>query len=262
MTQIADMNLDGFGDILALYLGQARVYLGDGAGHWTLAATVTTPAACDYAAFRGGTDVDHNGYPDFLCVLEENCSPWSGGQNRLRCFTEGRIPTEYTLHPAYPRGGETWIAGSVRFIDWHAGIPAGAPLGMVQIEFSWLGSEGPYLAVDAAALNNGHKQWRVPAAIPDSDTCYVRLTLATDPTVAVTTPAAFSVINLEATLAGDLDCSGMVDFADINPFVLALATPVVWVAAYPDCPYANGDVDGSGSVDFGDINPFVALLTR
>lgn len=61
-------------------------------------------------------------------------------------------------------------------------------------------------------------------------------------------------------LPGDLNCDGRVDFADIDPFVTALAGQAVYEAAYPGCRYANGDCDGDGGVDFADIDPFVALL--
>ncbi len=63
-----------------------------------------------------------------------------------------------------------------------------------------------------------------------------------------------------AGLPGDANCDGQVGFADINAFVLLLANPPAWQAAYPDCPMQNGDVSGDGQVNFGDINPFVALL--
>jgi hypothetical protein len=52
-----------------------------------------------------------------------------------------------------------------------------------------------------------------------------------------------------------------VDFADINPFVLALTDHDAYVAEYPCCDYYNGDCTGNGFVDFGDINSFVALLS-
>ncbi len=60
---------------------------------------------------------------------------------------------------------------------------------------------------------------------------------------------------------GDLDCDGDVDFADINPFVLALSDPVGYEALYPFCQVLNGDCNQDGQVDFGDINAFVALLS-
>ncbi len=60
---------------------------------------------------------------------------------------------------------------------------------------------------------------------------------------------------------GDLNCDGVIDFEDINPFVLALSDPVGYQAAYPNCDIHNGDCDHDGDVDFDDINAFVALLS-
>ena len=60
---------------------------------------------------------------------------------------------------------------------------------------------------------------------------------------------------------GDLNCDGVVNFDDINPFVLALSDPAGYQQQYPNCNILNGDVNGDGRVDFADINPFVALLT-
>ena len=60
---------------------------------------------------------------------------------------------------------------------------------------------------------------------------------------------------------GDTNCDGVVDFADINPFVLALSSPIAYQTQYPNCPMANADCNGDGVVDFADINPFVTLLS-
>lgn len=61
-------------------------------------------------------------------------------------------------------------------------------------------------------------------------------------------------------LRGDLNCDGIISFADINPFVLRLADANAYKAAYPNCPDENGDINADGVVSFADINPFVALL--
>ncbi|MEW6251711.1 MAG: hypothetical protein AB1716_13790 [Planctomycetota bacterium] len=61
---------------------------------------------------------------------------------------------------------------------------------------------------------------------------------------------------------GDMNCDGVVDFDDINPFVQALADPAGWQASHPGCPFSNCDVNCDGYVDFWDINPFVALLSQ
>jgi len=61
---------------------------------------------------------------------------------------------------------------------------------------------------------------------------------------------------------GGLNCDGLVNFGDINPFVLFLSNYGTWLETYPDCSPTNGDINGDGQYpSFGDINPFVALLT-
>ena len=70
---------------------------------------------------------------------------------------------------------------------------------------------------------------------------------------------------LRAPCVGDLNCDGLVDFGDINPFVLYLSNESAWQATYPTCPAVNGDIDADGTYgqwSFGDINPFVALMTQ
>jgi hypothetical protein len=63
-------------------------------------------------------------------------------------------------------------------------------------------------------------------------------------------------------VVGDLNCDGVVDFRDINPFVLYLSNFTVWQETYTDCPPQNGDINSDGAYSsFADINPFVALLT-
>jgi len=62
-------------------------------------------------------------------------------------------------------------------------------------------------------------------------------------------------------LPGDMNCDGVVNFGDINPFVLYLSNFGAWQSAFPGCPAENGDINGDGTYpSFGDINPFVALL--
>jgi hypothetical protein len=73
---------------------------------------------------------------------------------------------------------------------------------------------------------------------------------------------AVGLMRRVALKKGDLNCDTRVDFADINPFVMALADPDEYERQYPACDTANADIDGNGQVDFGDINPFVELLSR
>jgi hypothetical protein len=61
---------------------------------------------------------------------------------------------------------------------------------------------------------------------------------------------------------GDLNCDGLVNFGDINPFVQILSEFAVWQQTHPDCPWQNGDIDGNGAIGFEDINPFVGLMVQ
>jgi probable HAF family extracellular repeat protein len=67
---------------------------------------------------------------------------------------------------------------------------------------------------------------------------------------------------LHATVRGDLNCDGVANFADINPFVLALTNASAYTAAFPNCSRMLADLNADGSVDFADINPFVAVLSH
>jgi len=69
----------------------------------------------------------------------------------------------------------------------------------------------------------------------------------------------------EPDCLGDLNCDGVIDFGDINPFVLHLCDFVTWQTTYLGCNPQNGDIncDGTyGQSSFGDINPFVNLVVQ
>ena len=59
---------------------------------------------------------------------------------------------------------------------------------------------------------------------------------------------------------GDVNCDGTVNGFDIDPFVAALADPLGYAEAHPECDRGNADLDQDGAVCNFDIDPFVALL--
>lgn len=60
---------------------------------------------------------------------------------------------------------------------------------------------------------------------------------------------------------GDTNCDGLVDFFDIDAFLLALFDAAGYAAAYPACaPLGTADVNNDGSVDFFDIDAFLLVL--
>jgi len=64
-----------------------------------------------------------------------------------------------------------------------------------------------------------------------------------------------------ADALGDLNCDGLVNAFDIDPFVLALTNPAAYALAFPACDIALADINGDGVVNAFDIDPFVVLLT-
>ncbi|MGE0480862.1 MAG: hypothetical protein AB7Q17_10370 [Phycisphaerae bacterium] len=60
---------------------------------------------------------------------------------------------------------------------------------------------------------------------------------------------------------GDLNCDGMVNNFDIDPFVLALTDPAAYEAAHPGCDIRGADTNDDGQINNFDIDAFVALVT-
>jgi hypothetical protein len=61
---------------------------------------------------------------------------------------------------------------------------------------------------------------------------------------------------------GDMNCDGLVNNFDIDPFVLALTNPAAYVTQYPNCDPAFADINRDGSVNNFDIDPFVTCVTH
>jgi hypothetical protein len=95
----------------------------------------------------------------------------------------------------------------------------------------------------------------------------LRFSAIDNPSDSVTEAAldAFLIAGLSCTPpdgTGDLNCDGLLNFGDINPFVMALSDPDEYAALYPGCPLVNRDINNDGQFNFGDINPFVTLFSR
>ncbi|MGE0481666.1 MAG: immunoglobulin domain-containing protein [Phycisphaerae bacterium] len=78
----------------------------------------------------------------------------------------------------------------------------------------------------------------------------------------VSAPATLTV-NTCGEVRGDMNCDGVVNNFDIDPFVLALANPDEYERQYPNCDGgSNGDVNDDGALNNFDIDPFVACLIQ
>ena len=77
-------------------------------------------------------------------------------------------------------------------------------------------------------------------------------------------PITLSSVAAELTvlLAGDVNCDGTIDAADVDAFVLAIVDADQYAAAYPDCDARAADCNGDGAIDTADIDAFVALIVN
>ncbi len=186
----------------------------------------------------------------------------------LRMLSSGQPALGYTLR--WLESGElayTEYNGSAwQTVTLAAGLDANEPVGA---SLAILRSGEPGIAfVQAGSVRFAWRavgQWSIqevaPAIHEDHATSLVRLPSG-QPAIAfrgASTPG-----NLGYALAffrGDVNCDGLIDFADINPFVLALSDPAAYGREYPNCSIMLADVNADGLVNFDDINPFAALIT-
>ena len=64
---------------------------------------------------------------------------------------------------------------------------------------------------------------------------------------------------LDAVL-GDMNLDGVVDFDDIDPFVIGLNSPDEYGRIYGIPAAVHGDINKDGEHDFDDIDPFLDVL--
>ncbi len=173
-TQLCDMDMDGTMDLVAAGDGTITVWTGDGAGGWTEAVDFAISSSADaIEAFRVGADADHNGYPDMVVLVEEGY--WPSDINHLRFYGEASTPSGLSIRITSPRGYETLVDGSVRFVEWVSGVPGGGE-SSVDLELSTGGPMGPWTPIASDIPNNGRYQWAVAADSASAD-CYLRSTV-------------------------------------------------------------------------------------
>lgn len=83
----------------------------------------------------------------------------------------------------------------------------------------------------------------------------------TESAIVVFSSSSFSfVVDPTLTVAGDLNCDGVVNSADASAFALAVVSLTDYQTTYPDCDETEGDVNDDGQLDGRDIQGFVACL--
>ncbi|MBN1340110.1 MAG: VCBS repeat-containing protein [Bacteroidales bacterium] len=241
-AQLCDMNADGYMDLAAFGNSLFTLWLGDGAGNWTQAATFNTPQNGDCKAFRVGGDVDHNGFPDIILVYEQGS--WPSYQNHLKCYKESSVAENLTAFPVFPKGLEVFHQHSVQFIDWLSAVPGNAD-SWVKLEYSLNGLNGLWTIIGDSLPNSGRHQWNIPQA--NSSNCFLRITTytASDEAVAIT-PQPFTILGNDILIADFTADSTYGEYPFAVQFTdLSSACAVTW----------EWDFDLDGTPDSFEQNP-------
>ena len=198
VTQLCDMNMDGWVDLMAFGEGLFTLWLNQGDGNWIQDAQFTTPPnEGEFKAFRVGGDVDHNGFPDIIFVAEEG--DWLNYQNHLYCYRENSEPTELTIKPVYPSPGANLPTEGITNIKWHSAVPNNVP-SKVKLEFRGWDTAGPWDLIADSLPNNGCYQWNVPYISHNAIPYFMKYTVYTiSDTAFVFSPAFFidHVVDIE-----------------------------------------------------------------
>lgn len=76
----------------------------------------------------------------------------------------------------------------------------------------------------------------------------------------VLNPGAIEKVPYVDPMPGDLNCDGLVDEADIGPFVEALMDGAAYAQSHSACNLVNADVNSDGLVNGADASSFTAML--
>ncbi len=211
-ARLADLNMDGFMDMVTVEAAGLKVWTGNGGLSWSNSLSYPLPDISTCQDVTVG-DIDHNGYPDVLTWADYYVS-WFSSINKLKLFRENTIAGSLDLTLTYPKGYECFPNLAARFIRWACAVPGNNP-SSVGIELSTTGPSGPWTTVEAAAPNNGKYQWQAPAAVVSAD-CFFRI-IVTD-----------SITSLKDTSVNQ------------NPFQIGVCNPVTGIQ--PNTAQAAGPV--------------------
>ncbi|MGE0481486.1 MAG: peptidoglycan DD-metalloendopeptidase family protein [Phycisphaerae bacterium] len=167
-------------------------------------------------------------------------------------FNRPPEPITVSFDPASPAAGQVLFCRvnsslTLDDLDWD----------IVRYRYVWTVGGTPVRDVTSAALSDAIPRTLLPTG------CQPIMCTVTpsDGRGGVGAPASAMTTVTGGCLPGDLNCDGVVNNFDIDPFVLALTDPAAYATAFPNCDIGNADISGDGMVNNFDIDPFVACLT-
>jgi hypothetical protein len=245
MVQFGHINGDDFLDVVAYGGTTGRVYLGDGLGNWTPDAAFTFSTPGHYSAMRVDGDFDHDGREDIVVQAAEGTT--YNYTNQLRAYSPWLEPASLSTRLVTPRGGETFMAGSARFVNWLTAVPPAYGQASIDLHFSATGPDGPWTPIATGLPDNCRFQWIVPQV--NSTACRVRITAtAGGETSQFISPGDFSI----------LQGVGVEENPPAPPTPLSVAV-FPNPCAFPPSVRVEGMASGSGELQVYDLSGRMVL---
>ena len=190
---LGDLDNDGNLDLVALegYISgddftKIHAWLGNGAGSWTEIPLIATgipgwPESVTLA------DIDHNNYLDIIISSDrDDYAP--GG---IYVYKNIESADELAVSLREPLGGQVFIAGCSRKIEWTSSIPSG--IGTITLEYSLTGDQGPWYPIVEQITDSNSYQWTIPNV--NTDTAFLKVTLyENSESISVISPRSFTII--------------------------------------------------------------------
>jgi len=120
------------------------------------------------------------------------------------------------------------------------------------------------ILIPAFVANGYTPPWPSPSADPDIPSSAFRTYL--DNSMNRILAAGYNATNdlsridVLSSYPGDMNCDGVINLADIEPYALALVDQAAYQAAYPKCNIVRADMNGDATGDGADLQVFVNAL--
>ena len=242
------------------------------------------PDECDFFVWRRDQQcVDYNGASNlyhFMPIGQEFVPEATAHVAVEICLELWGSPTPVTLQihegtlagPVVPGSEVTVTPASAGWTQCVFSEPIGLIPGQMYVleaavpSYSWAWCHGPsdcYAYGQAYTLGtpSPSRDWHFRTLVVSEDCNENGIPDECDIAAGTSADADGNGVPDECELPGDLNCDGLVNSFDIDPFVLALTDSDAYAAAYPECDYMLADCNDDGLVNSFDIDAFVALLT-
>ncbi|MEK6642275.1 MAG: hypothetical protein AABZ08_00065 [Planctomycetota bacterium] len=133
-----------------------------------------------------------------------------------------------------------------------------APGAFSYIAIQWFNGFNWQYIFWSAALPNGQGPFDLSGTLLPGEyqlQCVLGLTAGGNESSTATYQYELNILN-----RGDMNCDGLVDGRDIQPFLIAVQDPGAYATSYFSCDILNGDMDGNTTVDEFDVPGFVNRL--